>query len=153
MNKAEETKVLRKTLSRAGLLAVLLLSASFPSVASETTTLTEGAWTKGGYEIEGSWSIVESDEGRFVVLADDFATRKAPDLKIFLSPRKLSELGNRNATSESAFVAALERNRGGQRYRLPAEVDLADYQTILIHCEKFSKYWGGAPLNTPPSTD
>ena len=119
--------------------------------AQAGTTIFSGTWTPGGYEIEGGWSVVEEDGERFVDLDEDFRTRRAPDLKIFLSPLGLAEIGDGNATEGAVLIAVLEKAKGAQRYAVDGDVDLDAYQTIVIHCELYSKYWGGATL-TPPSS-
>lgn len=126
-------------------LALLLLTAAAESADPEKV-LFEGTWTNGGYSIAGGWRIVEEGEARFVILDDEFATRQAPDLKIFLSPLPLDEIGNRNATTGSLLVAALERHSGAQRYPLALDVDLGAFRSIVMHCQRFSKFWGGATL-------
>ena len=127
---------------------VLLLVTSAWALAAGEATLFEGDWTKGGYRIDGRWSIVEDENGRWVVLDDDFKTRRAPDLKIFLSKQPLSSVGDGTATRGSVLVAPLERFKGAYRYRIPANVDPGEYRSILIHCEQYSKYWGGSELRS-----
>jgi len=124
----------------------LLLSPGRSAKGEEGGVLFEGTWTRGGYSIEGSWKIVEQGGKLFLVLDEDFKTRRAPDLKIFLSPLPLDEVGDRNATLGSALVASLVRAKGAQRFALGEEVDLGAFRSLLIHCESFSKYWGGSRL-------
>ena len=129
------------------LLGLVLVTVAATSIgAEEVELLFEGTWTKGGYVIEGGWSIVEEDEGRFVVLDEDFKTRRAPDLKIFLSPLPLDELEDGNATSGSVLIAPLEQYEGAYRYAIGEDVEFEGYRSILIYCEEFSKYWGGSDL-------
>lgn len=125
---------------------VFLMATGATTPPENGNVLFSGSWTDGGYSIAGGWSIVEEDGDRFVVLDEDFKTRKAPDLKIFLSPLPLGELSDSTATEGSVLVAPLESHGGTSRYPIDAETDLGDYQSILIHCERFSKYWGGAEL-------
>ena len=82
-----------------------------------------------------------------IILDDDFATKKAPDLKIFLSRESLDVLTSKNALENAVFVAELKSNKGSQSYEINKDIDLSVYQTIIIHCEKYSVLWGGAPLN------
>lgn len=109
-------------------------------------TLHQGTWTKKGFAIEGQWKIVEDGNKKFVELDSSFRTKNAPDLKIFLSPKTLAQLNGSNATQQAVLVAELESPRGAQRYEIPAGTDLGKFRTILIHCEKYSKLWGGAAL-------
>ena len=124
----------------------LLPSLSTPARSTDPLVLAAGTWTAGGYAIEGGWRIVDEDGKLFVVLDEAFRTRRAPDLKLFLSPLPLAEIGDRNATRDALLVAPLDSARGAQRYPLTDEVDLTDYKSLIIHCERYSKYWGGFRL-------
>ena len=115
-----------------------------PAIAQET--LHSGTWTKKTYGIDGEWKIVQEGGKTFVELDAKFSTKKAPDLKIFLSPLPLSEVGDKNATNGSVLISPLDSHQGAQRYALPEGTDLSKFKTIMIHCEKYSKLWGGASL-------
>lgn len=134
----------RHTLLVGLLLSLALLISAVPVLAQET--LHSGTWTEKTYEIEGSWKIVEDGGKAFVELSADFSTKKAPDLKIFLSPLSLSEVGDKNATERAVLVSPLDSHKGAQRYEISAGTDLSRFKTIVIHCEKYSKLWGGAEL-------
>lgn len=105
-----------------------------------------GTWTKKSQKIAGAWKIVETAEGRFLELDDSFKTRRAPDLKLFLSPREAGDVNAKNATSGSVLIAKLQKAKGAQRYELPADLDLDDYQTLVLHCEQYTKLWGVSAL-------
>ena len=109
-------------------------------------TLHQGKWTKKGYPIAGTWQIVEEGGRKLVVLDDAFKTKNAPDLKIFLSPKPVAELDNRNATQGSVLVGPLQSAQGAQKLAIPPGTNLGSYRSILIHCEKYSKLWGAAAL-------
>ena len=110
------------------------------------TVLHSGSWTKKSFASKGGWSIVESDGKHYVVLSDDFSTRKAPDLKIFLSPLEADAATGKNAADGSTLIAPLASNKGGQRYEIPADVNLDDFKSILIHCEQYAKLWSASAL-------
>jgi len=116
-----------------------------PAIAADKA-LFEGTWSKKGYDIAGHWQIVEEHGKVFVELDQAFRTKNGPDLKIFLSPRPLSELNNRNVLEGALLVGPLSHPKGSQRLAVPAGTDLGRYKTIVIHCEKYSKLWGGAAL-------
>ena len=124
----------------------LVFVVAFASLSVAAEPLAEGKWTKKTASISGSWSIVEEGGSRFLVLSDDFKTKKAPDLKLFLSSRDLSAIDGSNATSQAVFVAKLKSVRGGQRYPIPDDIDLNEHSTLLLHCEKYAKVWGGATI-------
>lgn len=128
------------------LFALVLLAATGAADSTQPSS-----WTKKSFAVEGTWQIVKEGEDRFLVLSDDFKTRSAPDLKLFLSTHTVSEAGNRNATEGSLLIAPLRSNRGGQRYALPENVDLDQYSSVLLHCEQYSKLWAASalPAETP----
>ena len=128
------------------LIGALALQAVSAQAAASETVLYSGTWTKKSFSAAGAWTIFEEDGSVFVRLSDDFKTRKAPDLKIFLSPLPASETSGANATDGSFLVAELTSNRGGQTYALPEGFATDNYQSILIHCEAFSKLWSAADL-------
>ncbi|MEO1235710.1 MAG: DM13 domain-containing protein [Planctomycetota bacterium] len=124
-----------------------LLVALVAGSALAANTLDSGTWTKKSYKAKGSWSIVQDGDTLTIQLDSKFKTKKAPDLKLFLSPKPLGELNGKNATQGSLRIAALKSHKGAQSYTLPAGTDLSDYQTLIIHCEQFSKLWSGASIN------
>ena len=116
------------------------------TTAQSSETLFEGVWTKKSFKAAGAWEISQKDGQLFVSLSDDFKTRKAPDLKIFLSPLAAADVTGKNATEGSVLISPLESNKGAQSYPLPAEIDLAQFKSIIIHCEQYSKLWSAADL-------
>lgn len=148
------SNVLKSTILAVAFLATPVLASTQAAAqgAAQTeqaaeTTLHSGEWTKKSFKSKGKWSIVERGGARFVVLSDDFSTRRAPDLKIFLSPQAAGDANGKNATDGAFRVAELSSNKGGQEYRLPDDLDLASFQSILIHCEAYSKLWSAADLS------
>lgn len=146
----KKRNVILSALAAAGLSFAAVSAPAFAqeeaAMADASETLYSGVWTKKTYRASGDWTIYTENGKTYVQLSDDFRTRNAPDLKIFLSPRAAAETDNNNATAGSVLISPLSKNRGGQVYEIPATVDLADYKSILIHCERFSKLWSAADL-------
>ena len=146
----------RRTLAGfAGVLALVFGMATFASAAppdlTGAKTLHSGSWTKKTNKISGGWSIVEKGGKRYVVLDKKFKTRKAPDLKIILSPTATKDLKNGNAMKKAVVVSLLKSPKGAQSFEIPPRVKLDSYRSIAIHCEKFTKLWGAAPLGSGQS--
>ena len=124
---------------------LLLIFFSLTSVAE--SPLAGGEWTKKNFKIKGTWSIEKAADGTLHLKVDgDFKTRNAPDLKFVLHPLALEQVNDRNAMSGAKVVALLQKNKGAQSYAIPNDVDLKDYKSVLLHCEQYSKLWGGAAL-------
>ncbi|MEL6365864.1 MAG: DM13 domain-containing protein [Pseudomonadota bacterium] len=128
-----------------------LAVAAFAAVAIFATSalagdvVATGAWEKKSFNASGTWTVEQDGDTLTVTLSDDFRTRRAPDLKLFFSPLSVGALDGDNATDGSVLIAELDSNRGGQTYTISG-VDLSDYQTIIIHCEAYSKLWSAAAL-------
>ncbi|MEM7625848.1 MAG: DM13 domain-containing protein [Planctomycetota bacterium] len=120
--------------------AVLLTLLAGTALAATTTQYT-GKWTKKNYKASGTWSIVQNGEQLSVKLDSKFKTKKAPDLKIFLSPKSPKQLNNKNATRGALKVGLLKSHKGAQTLAIPAGTNLDDYASIIIHCEQYSKLW------------
>ncbi len=82
----------------------------------------------------GNVSVYE----RAVFLEPDFEVGPGPAFHVYLVPkasiRKSSDLG------DAMFVdlGQLRAFKGSQRYPIPAGVDLKNYQSVIIWCERFS---------------
>ena len=119
----------------------IALFASFALAFVASAQEASGTWTRKTQNIEGTWKIAGGE-----LTLSGFSTKKAPDLKILLSPAPLSAITNDNATSGAKLIAKLKSPKGDQTYALPAGIDISTYKSIIIHCEKYSKLWGGASL-------
>lgn len=105
-----------------------------------------GKWTKKSYSISGSWKIFKSGDHYKLLLDDDFKTKSAPDLKIFLSKNDTNELSSENATNGAILVSKLSKASGKQEYIIKESIDILQYKSILLHCEEYSVLWGAADL-------
>ena len=108
--------------------------------------VTSGNWIKKKRTSKGSWSIVRENGALFVELDEDFSTRNAPDLKLFLSPLPASDVTRENAVNGSLLISLLDSNKGAQRYAIPDLTSLDGYRSILIHCEDYTVLWSAADL-------
>jgi hypothetical protein len=104
------------------------------------------SWEKQDFKVKGTWSIEQRTDGDYLVLSDDFKTKKAPDLKIFLSNTAYQNVTGKNATNDAVEVTQLSSHKGGQSYKIPANINVSDYSTLILHCEQYSKLWAATPL-------
>lgn len=110
-------------------------------------TLSGGTWVRKAQKVDGTWAISRAASGELTIsFDDDFSTRNAPDLKVFLSPLTATDVTAKTAVDGSLFIAPLSSNTGGQSYVIPAGTDLSDYKSLLIHCQQFTKLWAAAAL-------
>lgn len=126
---------------------ILLLAFSVPGNAQD---LFKGKFEADSYftTFEGNWKISKVDNKIYVALQDNFKAKKAPDLKIFLSKLSLGDINGNNAAKKefSLLVAKLTQYKGASTYEIKGNPDFSQYKSIIIHCEEYSKLWGGANL-------
>ena len=109
-------------------------------------TLAQADFQKKTYSVKGGITVEQRGSQTVIVFSDDFRTRSGPDLKVFLSRNDVATSTGANATSNAVKLGVLKDNRGAQEYVLPEGVNIADFSSVLVHCEAFSKLWGGADI-------
>ncbi|GMQ82537.1 MAG: hypothetical protein BMS9Abin05_1991 [Rhodothermia bacterium] len=127
-----------------------------PIVFAQSTTTTapetvqySGTFVKKKAKTRGAFTIVQRGEKLILILDDEFSTKKAPDLKIYLSHMPVEMVDSKNALKNGAvYLADLESKKGRQEYELPDDLDLSTIKTILIHCLKYDKLFGAASVTT-----
>ncbi len=140
----------------AAALAVSLtgLAAAAPVAFAETSTasvavtaeLPSGTFIKKKKKLKGAWEVVQRGEKTFIVFGEDFRAANGPDLKIFLSPQTVSDVTGKTAVNGAINIGELKSTKGVQEYEVPVGVNLADFNSVLVHCEAYSVLWGGGEL-------
>jgi len=108
--------------------------------------LPSGNFVKKKKSIKGGWSVVQENGQTIIRFAGDFKTKNGPDLKIFLSPQTIQAVNGKTATAGSVNLGKLKSTNGTQDYLVPAGVNLANFNSVLVHCEAYSILWGGGAL-------
>lgn len=130
------------------------IAACAPAALAEAETasvtiaaeLPSGTFIKKKKKLKGAWEVVQRGDKTFIVFAEDFRAAKGPDLKIFLSPKSVSDVNGDTAVNGSLNIGELKATKGAQEYEVPAGVNLSDYSSVLVHCEAYSVLWGGGDL-------
>lgn len=119
-------------------LAVLALAISV-AVAAPDGYAAERSGTFTGasnHVTKGTAKIVQKADGWYIEVADNFWFDGAPDPKL--------ALGNGGKVDTATLVQNLSSNTGAQSYKLPAGIDGAKYDSVILWCEKFSVPLGKA---------
>ena len=135
-------------ISLALLSSILMTMLNSNVVFSEEIEVSGGEWTGVGYGIEGGWKIVNRDNQNFIIFDNSFNTRSGPDLKIYLSTKSIGDLKDKNVEKSSIKISPLQSNSGHQEYKIPDNLELGDFRSLLIHCEAYSHLWGGSNIRT-----
>ncbi len=120
-----------------------------PDVDEPSTTAVEpvepireatGAFVDGDHPTEGTANVLsDGDRRRVLRLEEDFATDNGPDLNVYLAT-------SADVDGEFVDLGDLKGNIGSQNYEIPADVDLSEFDTVVIWCVRFGVDFGSAPL-------
>ena len=92
------------------------------------------------YRLSGTGTLARGENGLEVRFADDFSVSNGPDLHVYLSTSSRI-----NATSVD--LGDLKATTGAQTYPVPSNIQITDFDFIVIHCLPFNVTFGFAPLN------
>jgi hypothetical protein len=87
---------------------------------------------------------------RTVFLEPDFEVGPGPAFHVYLVPK--ANIRDAAAVKDAMFVdlGGLRAFKGSQRYPIPAGVDLKNYSSVVIWCERFSVLISPADLTPAP---
>ena len=88
---------------------------------------------------EGSFTVTEAEGERSLSLSEDFVTTRGPDLFVWLV--------SGDDTDDFVNLGRLQSATGAQSYAVPAEVDLAQYDRVVIWCRAFSVLFATADFD------
>lgn len=128
-------------------IAVAAPAAAQVTEASATTAQDfSGDFVRKSKRLQGSYEVIERDGQTIIRFSDDFRAARGPDLKVFLSPKTVADVTGKTAVDGSINLGELTKTRGGQEYVVPEGVNLADFGSLLVHCEAYAVLWGGSDL-------
>ena len=94
----------------------------------------------------GSATIYQLSGGERVLRFEDFSVTNGPDLHVLLAAHP--NPASRDDVHEAYIdLGPLKGNVGNQNYDIPADVDLSQYQSVVIYCEPFHVVFATATLN------
>jgi hypothetical protein len=115
--------------------------------AEDTASLSHGGdFVKKRKTLKGSYTVEQRGNATVIVFSTDFQAAKGPDLKVFLSPNIIADVTGKTAIDGSLSLGELNSTKGAQEYVVPADVNLSDYASVLVHCEQYAILWGGSDL-------
>ncbi len=100
--------------------------------------------TEQDHPTTGKASLVTENGQRYLEFDAAFGTATGPDVQIILHRRRQVPVN----VSEQDYVtlAPLKSLSGAQRYAIPANLDLDEFQSVAIWCRKFNVTFGYASL-------
>ncbi len=103
----------------------------------EIVTLFSGDFSGNSrYEINGDALVLNDGSEQRFLRFENFESSNGPDLKVYL----------RADDGDFVSLGDLKGNIGDQNYEIPTDVDLENFSTVEIWCERFGVGFGQAPL-------
>lgn len=103
------------------------------------------------HETTGNVELTNQDGQTPLVFDETFATSDGPDLVVVLhrSANLIAESTPPAYPIEAddyVVIAPLTAIDGRQEYIVPAEIDLAEFESVAVWCQQFNATFGAAPL-------
>lgn len=127
--------MIRKTLATATFVACIVLSA----MAAQASERSGSFFGVSGKSTSGGVTVSKDAEGYIVTLGSNFSFSGAPDPKI--------GFGSNGQFVNGTLVGLLQSNNGSQSFRVPAHIDVSQFNEVHLWCEQFSVGLGVAPIN------
>ncbi len=137
-------RLLITTLGLASLLTLAPLSSSILPLQTQPAFAAEGDFVRADKNTEGSFKIVEEEGTRYLELSEDFRTSRGPDLFVLLHRQSTPES---YAEEDYINLGMMDRFSGSQRFEIPEDVDVEDFQSAVIWCRQFNVTFGYAELS------
>ena len=100
----------------------------------------------GVHKGKGTATVFDNGSGGKVLRFTNFESTNGPDLKVWLVKAESIKTATDVKASTWLELGALKGNIGDQNYEIPADVNLADYKSVVIWCEQFSVLFSAADL-------
>jgi hypothetical protein len=122
-----------------------------PSTPATPVVLLTGKLITHEHDTAGTVAVLKLPDGSRILRLENLETSDGPDLKVWLSDAptipgrkgwhvfddgKYQNLGN------------LKGNHGNQNYAIPGTVQLADFRSVSIWCDRFNVSFGAAELKS-----
>ncbi|MFD8141855.1 DM13 domain-containing protein [Streptomyces sp. NPDC059708] len=122
-----------------------------PGTPAGPRTLARGTLISHEHTTTGTVRLIRLSDGSRTLRLEGLDTSNGPDLRVWLSDAPVKEgVAGWSVFDDGKHVSlgALKGNKGDQNYEIPAGVNLADYRSVTIWCDRFDVSFGAAALTT-----
>ena len=118
------------------------------AVPGEIVTLARGTFGERSHPGEGTAVVLnDGTEQRFLRFEDDFATDNGPDLFVYLTTADAdAPADDFGVDGQFVNLGRLSGNVGSQNYVIPVGIDLDEFDTVVVWCDRFSVAFTTADL-------
>lgn len=116
---------------------------------SDPLTLAQGALISHEHTTTGTARIIRLPDGSRTLRLENLDTSNGPDLRVWLTDAPVKEgTAGWRVFDDGKYVSLgkLKGNKGDQNYEIPADVNLSDYTSVTIWCDRFDVSFGAAEL-------
>ncbi|MET9638423.1 DM13 domain-containing protein [Streptomyces virginiae] len=117
--------------------------------ASGPRTLAQGTLISHEHATTGTAKLIRLADGSHTLRLEGLDTSNGPDLRVWLTDAPVKEgVAGWRVFDDGKYVSLgkLKGNKGDQNYEVPADVNLADYGSVTIWCDRFDVSFGAAAL-------
>jgi hypothetical protein len=127
-------------------------AADSTEVIESPEVLAEGKFITHEHATTGSVKILKYSGGSRILRIENLKTSNGPKLEVWITDAQVIEgLDGWRVFDDGKFInlGALKGNIGSQNYSIPSEINLDEFSSISIWCERFSVSFGAAALRRP----
>jgi hypothetical protein len=120
-----------------------------PRSAPQRKVLLTGKLISHEHRTSGTVAVLALPDGSRVLRIENLDTSDGPDLKVWLSDAEvIAGKAGWHVFDDGHYRALgnLKGNHGNQNYPIPADVQLADFRSAVIWCDRFNVSFGAAEL-------
>ncbi|MFE7096143.1 DM13 domain-containing protein [Streptomyces erythrochromogenes] len=117
--------------------------------AAGPQTLARGTLISHEHTTTGTAQLIRLADGSRTLRLENLDTSNGPDLRVWLTDAPVKEgVAGWRVFDDGKYVSLgkLKGNKGDQNYEIPADVNLADYSSVTIWCDRFDVSFGAATL-------
>jgi hypothetical protein len=115
--------------------------------AGVIVTQFEGMFGARSHPGEGIAKVLNDGTEQRFLRFEEFATDNGPDLNVYLTTADAdADAGDFGASGQFVDLGDLKGNVGEQNYEIPADVDLNEFDTVVVWCVRFGVAFTAADL-------
>lgn len=118
--------------------------------AAGPQTLAQGTLISHEHTTTGTARLIRLADGSQTLRLENLDTSNGPDLRVWLTDAPVKEgVAGWRVFDDGKYVSLgkLKGNKGDQNYEIPADVNLSDYSSVTIWCDRFDVSFGAATLS------
>lgn len=115
---------------------------------AEMTMLAQGSFYDIIHAGSGQAIVYQLADGSRILRLQAFEVDNGPDLYVYLAPVDPVPDTIGSEIPGSVSLGRLKGNLGDQNYEIPADLDLTQFQSVVIWCQAFRVPFSAAPLTT-----